>query len=334
MVSMDDVMKDVKKKYGEESMIRMSDKPKKNVDVISTGSLALDIALGVRGYPRGRIVELMGWESSGKTTMALHAIAEAQKLGLEAAFIDAEHALDPPYAEAIGVSMDHLWINQPDSGEQALDILETVVRSGAVGIVVVDSVAALVPKHELDGEIGDAHIGLQARMMSQACRKLSGAISKTNTLVIFINQYRKSIGGFGFGGGGGNVTSGGNALKFYASVRLEVARKQTIKVGGEAEANRTLVKVKKNKVAPPGREVEFDIDFGVGISRVSEVIEYSEKFGLIKKSGAWYKNDKGETLAQGKESMKALLKEDSNLARELEEKILNEISEGVDRRTN
>lgn len=293
------------------------DANKMNLSVIPSGSLALDIALGVGGFPRGRVIEIYGPESSGKTTVALHAIAEAQKLGGYAAFIDAEHALDPVYAKNLGVNTDELLVSQPDTGEQALEIAESLVRSGAIDVIVVDSVAALVPKAEIEGEMGDSHVGLQARLMSQALRKLSGAISKSNTIAIFINQIREKVGVMF---GNPEVTPGGRALKFYASVRVDVRRVETLKQGTDAVGNRTRAKIVKNKVAPPFKQAEFDIVYGEGISREGTIIDYGIELDLIQKSGAWFSY--GDTrLGQGRENARQFLKDNSDIAAELERKI-------------
>lgn len=288
-----------------------------NIEAIPTGSLSLDMALGVGGVPKGRIIEIYGPESSGKTTLALHIVAEAQNQGGIAGFIDAEHALDPVYAKNIGVNIDDLYISQPDNGEQALEITETMVRSGAVDIIIVDSVAALVPKTEIEGDIGDSHVGLQARMMSQACRKLTSAISKTNCIVIFINQLRDKIGSFY---GPSETTTGGRALKFYASVRLDVRRIEQIKQGGEAVGNRVKVKVVKNKVAPPFKDAEFDIMFGEGISRAGDILDLAVKHNIIQKSGAWFSyND--QKIGQGRENAKKYLSDNPDVMDEVSDKV-------------
>jgi recombination protein RecA len=296
---------------------------KLNVEVIPTGSMALDVALGVGGVPRGRIVEIYGPESSGKTTVALHIIAEAQKTGGNAAFIDAEHALDPVYASKLGVDIDNLLVSQPDTGEQALEIAEALVRSSAVDVVVVDSVAALVPRAEIEGEMGDAHVGLQARLMSQALRKLAGSISKSRTTAIFINQIREKVGVMF---GNPETTPGGRALKFYASIRMEVRRIETLKQGTDMIGNRTRVKVVKNKVAPPFKQAEFDIMYGLGISKEADIVELGVETGILQKSGAWYSYGK-ERLGQGRENVKQFLTENRDLMFEIEEKIKEKLYE-------
>lgn len=304
----------IEKSYGKGSIMKMGDQAVDEVAVIPSGSVALNAALGVGGYPRGRVIEIYGPESSGKTTLAIHAIAEAQKAGGIAAFIDAEHAFDRFYAEKLGVDIDNLWISQPDSGEQALEIAEQLIRSSAVDIVVIDSVAALTPKAELEGDMGDSKMGLQARLMSQALRKLTGAINKTNTTCIFINQLREKIGVMF---GNPETTTGGNALKFYASVRLDIRRIGQLKDGEEVKGNQTRVKVVKNKVAPPFRKAEFDIMYGEGISRSGEIVDLGADLGVIKKSGSWYSY--GETkLGQGREAAKDCMKDNPELAEELE----------------
>ena len=307
----------IEKEFGKGTIIRMGETPKMNVEVISTGSLGLDIALGVGGLPRGRVVEVYGPESSGKTTLTLHAIAEMQKAGGTAAFIDAEHALDPVYAKNLGVDIDNLLVSQPDSGEQALEICDALVRSGAVDIIVIDSVAALVPQAEIDGDMGAAHVGLQARLMSQALRKLSGTISKTNSIVIFINQLREKVGQMY---GNPEVTTGGRALKFYASVRIEIRKSESLKNGSEIYGNRTKCKVVKNKVAPPFKLAEFDILYGTGISKASEIVELGTNLGILEKSGVWYYYN-GSRLAQGKENARIAFENNPTLAAEAEAKI-------------
>ena len=307
----------IEKEFGKGTIIRMGETPKMNVEVISTGSLGLDIALGVGGLPRGRVVEVYGPESSGKTTLTLHAIAEMQKAGGTAAFIDAEHALDPVYAKNLGVDIDNLLVSQPDSGEQALEICDALVRSGAIDIIVIDSVAALVPQAEIDGDMGAAHVGLQARLMSQALRKLSGTISKTNSIVIFINQLREKVGQMY---GNPEVTTGGRALKFYASVRIEIRKSESLKNGSEVYGNRTKCKVVKNKVAPPFKLAEFDILYGTGISKASEIVELGTNLGILEKSGVWYYYN-GSRLAQGKENARIAFENNPTLAAEAEAKI-------------
>lgn len=310
------------KAYGKGTIMKMGDVPLDNIDAISTGSLGLDIALGVGGYPRGRVIEIYGPESSGKTTLTLHAIAEAQKAGGIAAFIDAEHAFDRFYAEKLGVDIDNLIISQPDYGEQALEIADNLISSGAIDIVVIDSVAALTPKSEIEGEMGDSKMGLHARLMSQALRKLTGTIHKTNCTVIFINQLREKIGVMF---GNPETTTGGNALKFYASVRLDIRRKTQIKDGDKVIGNSTKVKVVKNKVAPPFQTAEFDIMYGEGISKVGEVLDLAVEFGIVKKSGSWFSY--GDTkLGQGRDAVKALIKDNPELADELETKIKEAIN--------
>ncbi|MCY0876396.1 MAG: recombinase RecA [Firmicutes bacterium] len=308
----------IEKQFGKGSIMRLGEaNGSMNVETISSGSLALDIALGVGGFPKGRIIEIYGPESSGKTTVALHAIAEVQKIGGQAAFIDAEHALDPVYARNLGVNIDELLISQPDTGEQALEIAEALVRSGAVDIVVIDSVAALVPKAEIEGDMGDSHVGLQARLMSQALRKLGGAISKSGTIAIFINQIREKIGVMF---GNPETTTGGRALKFYASVRLDVRKAETLKQGNDMIGNRTKIKVVKNKVSPPFKQAEVDIMFGQGISRVGEIVDLGADLEIIQKSGAWYSFEE-ERLGQGKENAKQFLRDHPDIAAVIEKKI-------------
>ncbi len=308
----------IERQYGKGSVMRLGDNPvAQNIETISTGSLGLDIALGIGGLPKGRIVEIFGPESSGKTTLTLHAIAEAQKQGGTAAFIDAEHALDPVYAEKLGVDLDNLLVSQPDTGEQALEIADMLVRSGAVDIVVIDSVAALTPKAEIEGEMGDAHVGLQARLMSQALRKLTANIKRTNTLVIFINQIRMKIGVMF---GNPETTTGGNALKFYSSVRLDIRRIGAIKNKDEVIGNDTKVKVVKNKLAPPFKEVRFEILYGEGISRLGEIIDLGVEHGLIQKAGAWYSYN-GDKIGQGKENAKQWLRDHPEVAEEIEQQL-------------
>lgn len=307
----------IEKQFGKGSIMKLGENSKLNVEAVSTGSLDLDIAIGIGGLPKGRIIEIYGPESSGKTTVALHAIAEVQKLGGIAAFIDAEHALDPSYAKNLGVNIEDLIVSQPDTGEQALEIAEALVRSGAVDVVVVDSVAALVPKAEIEGEMGDSHIGLQARLMSQALRKLAGAIKKSNTIAIFINQLREKVGVMF---GNPETTTGGRALKFYASVRLEVRRIESLKQGEEIIGNRTKVKVVKNKVAPPFRQAEFDIMYGTGISKEGNILDVGVACEIINKSGSWYSYESNR-LGQGRENAKEFLRENIDISKEIEEKI-------------
>ena len=308
----------IDKQFGKGAIMRLGSTERPPVEVIPTGSIALDVALGIGGLPRGRIVEIYGPESSGKTTLTLHAIANAQRAGGIAAFIDAEHALDPEYAQKLGVDIDALLVSQPDTGEQALEIADMLIRSGSVDLVVIDSVAALVPKAEIEGDMGDSHVGLQARLMSQALRKITGGLNQTKTTAIFINQLREKVGVFF---GSPETTSGGKALKFYASVRLDIRRIQTLKDGADAVGNRTRVKVVKNKVAPPFKQAEFDILYGIGISREGSLIDYGVEQGLIKKSGAWYTYD-GDQLGQGMENSRRFLIENPDIANEIEEKIL------------
>ena len=318
MRALDAALGQIEKQYGKGAVMKLGDNgTNMNVETVPTGSLSLDVALGLGGVPRGRIIEIYGPESSGKTTVALHMVAEVQKRGGIAGFIDAEHALDPVYAKNIGVDIDNLYISQPDNGEQALEITETMVRSGAVDIVIVDSVAALVPKAEIDGDMGDSHVGLQARMMSQACRKLTAAISKTNCIVIFINQLREKVGVMF---GNPETTTGGRALKFYSSVRLDVRRIEALKQGGEVIGNRTRIKVVKNKVAPPFKEAEFDIMFGKGISREGDVLDLAVKLDVIQKSGAWFAYN-GNKIGQGRENSKIYLKEHPEVMDEVEAKV-------------
>ena len=313
--ALDAAISQIEKQYGKGSVMKLGDESNRmNVETVPTGALSLDIALGLGGLPKGRIIEIYGPESSGKTTVALHAVAEVQKRGGIAGFIDAEHALDPAYAKNIGVDIDNLYISQPDNGEQALEITETMVRSGAVDIVIVDSVAALVPKAEIDGDMGDSHVGLQARLMSQALRKLTAVISKSNCIVIFINQLREKVGVMF---GNPETTTGGRALKFYSSVRLDVRRIESLKQGGEIVGNRTRIKVVKNKVAPPFRKAEFDIMFGEGISRAGEIIDLGADLGIIKKSGSWYSYNETK-LGQGRDASKQVIQDNPELAEELE----------------
>lgn len=316
--ALDMALKQIEKQFGKGSIMKLGEaSASMNIETISSGSIALDIALGVGGYPRGRVIEIYGPESSGKTTVALHAVAEVQKRGGQAAFIDAEHALDPAYAKNLGVNIDELLISQPDTGEQALEIAEALVRSGAVEIIVIDSVAALVPKSELEGDMGDSHVGLQARMMSQALRKLAGAISKSKTITIFINQIREKIGVMF---GNPETTTGGRALKFYSTVRLEVRRAEALKQGNDIVGNRTKIKVVKNKVAPPFKQADVDIMFGEGISREGSMIDIASETDIIQKSGAWYSYG-DERLGQGRENAKIYLKEHPEIADEIEHKI-------------
>nr|WP_024356257.1 recombinase RecA [Leucobacter chironomi] len=311
----------IDKNFGKGAIMRMGSVERAPVEVIPTGSVALDVALGIGGLPRGRIIEIYGPESSGKTTLTLHAIANAQRAGGIAAFIDAEHALDPEYAKKLGVDIDALLVAQPDTGEQALEIADMLIRSGSVDLVVIDSVAALVPKAEIDGEMGDSHVGLQARLMSQALRKITGSLNATKTTAIFINQLREKVGVFF---GSPETTSGGKALKFYASVRLDIRRIQTLKDGTDAVGNRTRVKVVKNKMAPPFKQAEFDILYGVGISREGSLIDYGVEHGFIKKSGAWFTYD-GDQLGQGMENARRFLIQNPDIAAEIEEKILTKL---------
>ena len=311
------VLADIEKQFGKGAIMKLGDDSHNEIEVSPSGSLALDLALGVGGYPKGRIIEIYGPESSGKTTFALHAIAEIQKAGGRAAFIDAEHALDPVYAKNLGVDINNLLLSQPDTGEQALEICEALVRSEAINIVVIDSVAALVPQAEIEGEMGDSHVGLQARLMSQALRKLSGTINKTNTIAIFINQLREKVGVMF---GNPETTPGGRALKFYSTIRMEVRRSEQIKQGDNVIGNRTNVKIVKNKVAPPFKTATLEIMYGEGVSRTSEIIDLASEAAILDKSGSWYSYN-GEKLGQGKETVKALLKENDALREELEEKV-------------
>lgn len=315
-------MQKIEKSFGHGSIMKMADDQIVEVDVIPTGSIGLNAALGVGGYPRGRIIEIYGPESSGKTTLAIHAIAEAQKLGGIAAFIDAEHAFDRFYAQKLGVDMNNLWISQPDNGEQALEIADQLIRSSAVDIIVVDSVAALTPKAEIEGDMGENKVGLHARLMSQALRKLTSNISKTNTTCIFINQLREKI---GIMFGNPETTTGGNALKFYASVRLDIRKGTAIKDGDEVKGNQTKVKVVKNKVAPPFRRAEFDIMFGTGISKSGEIIDLGVQLGIIKKSGSWFSYEE-QKLAQGRDASKKLMEDNPQLAEEIEAKIMQQLT--------
>ena len=322
--ALDTAILQLEKKYGSGTIMRLGDNNALNVEAISTGSITLDCATGIGGFPRGRIIEVYGPESSGKTTLALHVVAEAQKLGGEAAFVDAEHALDPVYAKNLGVDVDSLLVSQPDNGEQALEIVEALARSGALDVIIVDSVAALVPRAEIDGDMGDSHVGLQARLMSQALRKLAGVISKSNTIIIFINQLREKV---GVVYGNPEVTTGGRALKFYASIRVDVRRIEQLKgTGGEFIGSRTRAKIVKNKVAPPFKTAEFDIMYGEGISKVGEIVDLGVNYGIIKKSGAWFSY--GETrLGQGRDNVKNLFKNDKALSDEIEKQIREKMAE-------
>jgi recombination protein RecA len=315
----------IDRQFGKGSVMRLGSDERAPVEVIPTGSIALDVALGVGGLPRGRIVEIYGPESSGKTTLTLHAIANAQRAGGIAAFIDAEHALDPEYAKKLGVDIDAMLVSQPDTGEQALEIADMLIRSGSIDLIVIDSVAALVPKAEIEGEMGDSHVGLQARLMSQALRKLTGGLNQTKTTAIFINQLREKIGVFF---GSPETTAGGKALKFYASVRMDIRRIETLKDGAEAVGNRTRVKVVKNKMAPPFKQAEFDILYGVGISREGSLIDFGVEHGIVKKSGAWYTYE-GDQLGQGKEKARDFLLNNKDVANEIEQKILTKLGIGA-----
>ncbi|MBP3675390.1 MAG: recombinase RecA [Campylobacter sp.] len=324
--SLDLALKQIDKAFGKGTVLRLGDKEIEPIDAIGTGSIGLDIALGIGGIPRGRIIEIYGPESSGKTTLTLHLIAECQKNGGVCAFVDAEHALDVKYAKNLGIDTDNLYISQPDFGEQALDIVETLARSGAVDLIIVDSVAALTPKSEIEGDMGDQHVGLQARLMSQALRKLTGVVHKMGTTVVFINQIRMKIGAMGYGTP--ETTTGGNALKFYASVRLDVRKVATLKQSEEPIGNRVKVKVVKNKVAPPFRVTEFDIMFGEGISKEGEIIDYGVKLDIIDKSGAWFSYESTK-LGQGRENAKAFLKENLNIADEITAKIRENMGDNM-----
>jgi recombination protein RecA len=315
--ALESALRQIEKQFGKGSVMKLGESTHMQIETISSGSLALDIALGIGGFPRGRIIEVFGPESSGKTTVALHAIAEVQRVGGTAAFIDAEHALDPAYAGKLGINIDELLLSQPDTGEQALEIAEALVRSGAVDIIVIDSVAALVPKAEIEGEMGDSHVGLQARLMSQALRKLSGAINKSNTIAIFINQLREKIGVMF---GNPETTPGGRALKFYSSVRLDVRRVESIKQGNDMVGNRTRIKVVKNKVAPPFKQADIDIMYGEGISKEGSIIDIGSEMDIIQKSGAWYSFN-GDRLGQGRENSKQFLKDNKQTAEIIEKKI-------------
>ena len=315
--ALETALSQIEKQFGKGSVMKLGDYKAMEIEAIPTGALSLDMALGIGGLPRGRIIEIFGPESSGKTTLALHVVAEAQKEGGEAAFIDAEHALDPVYAKKLGVEIDNLIVSQPDTGEQALEITESLVRSGALDVIVVDSVAALVPKAEIDGDMGDSHMGLQARLMSQALRKLAGAINKSKTVLIFINQLREKIGVMF---GNPETTTGGRALKFYASVRLDIRKAENIKQDGEVKGSRTRVKVVKNKVAPPFREAEFDIVYGEGISRAGNILDMAVNMDIIEKSGSWFSYN-GDRIGQGRENVKRYLKENPEILDEVESKV-------------
>ena len=317
----------IEKQFGKGAVMKLGDFTAMNVEAIPTGALSLDIALGIGGSPRGRIIEIFGPESSGKTTLALHMIAEAQKLGGEAAFIDAEHALDPVYAKHLGVDIDNLIVSQPDTGEQALEIAEALVRSGAIDIIVIDSVAALVPKAEIDGDMGDSHVGLQARLMSQALRKLASVINKSKSVIVFINQLREKIGVMF---GNPETTPGGRALKFYSSVRLDIRKIETMKQDGEVVGNRAKVKVVKNKVAPPFREAEFDIVYGKGISKVGNILDLGVNLDIVNKSGAWFSYN-GERIGQGRENAKKYLEEHPNITAEIEKRVRDSFSEAFEK---
>ncbi|MEL5991393.1 recombinase RecA [Microbacterium phosphatis] len=322
--ALDVALAQIDKQFGKGSVMRLGSDERAPVEVIPTGSIALDVALGVGGLPRGRIVEIYGPESSGKTTLTLHAIANVQRAGGIAAFVDAEHALDPEYAQKLGVDIDQLLVSQPDTGEQALEIADMLIRSGAIDLVVIDSVAALVPRAEIEGEMGDSHVGLQARLMSQALRKITGGLNQTKTTAIFINQLREKIGVFF---GSPETTAGGKALKFYASVRLDIRRIETLKDGAEAVGNRTRVKVVKNKMAPPFKQAEFDILYGIGISREGSLIDFGVDHGIVKKSGSWYTYD-GDQLGQGKENARNFLINNPDVALEIENKIKEKLGIG------
>ncbi|MCI8760771.1 MAG: recombinase RecA [Clostridia bacterium] len=319
-------MSQIEKQFGKGSVMKLGEFKAMEVEAIPTGALSLDIALGIGGVPRGRIIEVYGPESSGKTTLALHVVAEAQKMGGEAAFIDAEHALDPVYAKKLGVDIDNLIVSQPDTGEQALEITESLVRSGALDVIVVDSVAALVPKAEIDGDMGDSHMGLQARLMSQALRKLAGALNKTKTVLIFINQLREKIGVMF---GNPETTTGGRALKFYASVRMDIRKIENIKQDGEFKGSRVRVKVVKNKVAPPFREAEFDVVYGEGISKAGNILDMAVNLDIIEKAGSWFSYN-GERIGQGRENVKKYLKENPNILKEVEEKVREDFAKAFE----
>ena len=324
--SLETALAQIDRQFGKGSVMRLGSDERAPVEVVSTGSIALDVALGIGGLPRGRIVEIYGPESSGKTTLTLHAIANAQRAGGIAAFIDAEHALDPEYAKKLGVDIDSLLVSQPDTGEQALEIADMLVRSGSIDLIVIDSVAALVPRAEIEGDMGDSHVGLQARLMSQALRKLTGGLNQTNTTMIFINQLREKIGVMF---GSPETTAGGKALKFYASVRLDIRRIETLKDGTEAVGNRTRVKVVKNKMAPPFRQAEFDILYGVGISREGSLIDFGVEHAIVKKAGAWYTYE-GDQLGQGKENARNFLLKNPDIAAEIERRILGKLGVGAE----
>ena len=319
-------MSQIEKQFGKGSVMKLGEFKAMEVESIPTGALSLDIALGIGGVPRGRIIEVYGPESSGKTTLALHVVAEAQKMGGEAAFIDAEHALDPVYAKKLGVDIDNLIVSQPDTGEQALEITESLVRSGALDVIVVDSVAALVPKAEIDGDMGDSHMGLQARLMSQALRKLAGALNKTKTVLIFINQLREKIGVMF---GNPETTTGGRALKFYASVRMDIRKIENIKQDGEFKGSRVRVKVVKNKVAPPFREAEFDVVYGEGISKAGNILDMAVNLDIIEKAGSWFSYN-GERIGQGRENVKKYLKENAEILEEVEEKVREDFAKAFE----
>ena len=328
--TLDQVLADIEKQFGKGAVMKLGDNPNNKIDVVSSGSISLDIALGIGGYPKGRIIEIYGPESSGKTTFALHAIAEAQKAGGRVAFIDAEHSLDPKYAANLGVNIEELLLSQPDNGEQALEICEALVRSGAISVIVIDSVAALVPQAEIEGEMGDSHVGLQARLMSQALRKLSGIISKTNTIAIFINQLREKV---GIMFGNPETTPGGRALKFYSSIRLEIRRAEQIKNGENVVGNKTNIKVVKNKMAPPFKNCVVDITYGQGVSKEGEIVDLSAEANIVEKTGAWY-SYKGEKLGQGKENVKELLKKNPELFEELEAKVRDYYGISISKKAN
>jgi recombination protein RecA len=328
--ALDMALRQIEKQFGKGSIMKLGEQSDQKVSTLSSGSLALDIALGVGGYPRGRVIEIYGPESSGKTTVALHAIAEAQRKGGQAAFIDAEHALDPTYAKNLGVNIEELLLSQPDTGEQALEIAEALVRSGAIDIIVIDSVAALVPKAEIEGEMGDSHVGLQARLMSQALRKLSGAINKSKTIAIFINQIREKVGVMF---GNPETTPGGRALKFYSSVRLEVRRAETLKQGNEMVGSRTKIKIVKNKVAPPFKQADVDIMYGTGISREGEILDIGAELDIVQKSGSWYSYN-NEKLGQGRENAKIFLQENPEIAEAIDTEIRRHYNIGSDAEKN